>query len=157
MLQFFVRFFRRSKNREAIKLHQSTPEVQKNPRNWKYSANEIIRIKNWANQSRDFGEFSSGSSVNPPRARYGGTITVLTYVWHYRSSQGGHTWGSFYSMPHGCITYVRGTPAVYSAPPECPVAVQLPVCFYFLWINFKKFYCCTGGTENCDTTCRLLV
>ncbi len=29
----------------------------------------------------------------------------------------------------GCITYVPGTPAVKCAPPECPVAVQFPLCF----------------------------
>ncbi len=55
-----------------------------------------------------------------------------------------------------CITYVRGTPAVYSAPPECPVAVQFPLYFYFWRINLKKTYWCNGGTENFETTCRLL-
>jgi hypothetical protein len=39
--------------------------VQKNLQNWKYAADEIIRIKNWNNQRRGFKEFSSGVSVNP--------------------------------------------------------------------------------------------
>jgi hypothetical protein len=42
----FSSLFTRSKSREEIELQQGTPEVQKNLRNWKYAANEIIRIKN---------------------------------------------------------------------------------------------------------------
>jgi hypothetical protein len=42
----FLSLFIRTKSREEIELQQDTPEVQKNLRNWKYAANEIIRIKN---------------------------------------------------------------------------------------------------------------
>jgi hypothetical protein len=42
----FESLFTRSKNREEIELQQGTLEVQKNLLNWKYAANEIIRIKN---------------------------------------------------------------------------------------------------------------
>ncbi len=45
---------------EESKLQQGTPEVQKNLWNWKYVANEIIRIQNWTNQRRGLEEFSSG-------------------------------------------------------------------------------------------------
>jgi hypothetical protein len=38
-------FFTRSKSREEIELQQGTPDVQKNLKNWKYAANQIIRIK----------------------------------------------------------------------------------------------------------------
>ncbi len=76
----FKRLFTRSKKREEIELSQGTPEVQKNLRNWKYSANEITRINNWTNQKRGFKEFSSGCSVNSQSARYGGAIAVFTYV-----------------------------------------------------------------------------
>jgi hypothetical protein len=38
------KLFTRCKNREEIELQQSIPEVQKNMRKWKYSANELIRI-----------------------------------------------------------------------------------------------------------------
>ncbi len=55
--------FTRSKSREEIKLQQGTPEVQKNLQNWKYSANEMIRINKWTNQRRGCKEFSSGSGV----------------------------------------------------------------------------------------------
>jgi hypothetical protein len=46
------RLFTRCKNREEIELQekQSIPEVQKNMRKWKYSTNEIIRIKKLDNQ-----------------------------------------------------------------------------------------------------------
>jgi hypothetical protein len=54
----------RSKNREETELQQATPEVQ-NLQNWKYSANEIIRIKNWANQRRGSEEFSCGLQQAP--------------------------------------------------------------------------------------------
>jgi hypothetical protein len=116
----------------------------------------MIRINNWPNQRRGTEKLSSGSSVNPWSARYGGEITVFTYVCgtmevHKQGTLEVH----FTSWRY--ITYVRGTPAVQSAPPECPVVVQFLPCFYFLWINFKKSYCCNGGTENCETTCRLLV
>jgi hypothetical protein len=64
---------------EEIKLQQGTPEVQKNLCNWKYVANEIIRIQNWSNQRRGL-EFSSESSVNFRSVRYLGAIAVFTYV-----------------------------------------------------------------------------
>jgi hypothetical protein len=38
--------FTRSKSREEIELQQGTLEVQKNLKNRKYAANEIIRMKN---------------------------------------------------------------------------------------------------------------
>jgi hypothetical protein len=114
------------------------------------------RMNNWTNQRRGKEELSSGSSVNPRSARYRGAIAVFTYV---PGTMEVHKQGTseVHFMSRRCITYVRGTPAVYFAPPECPVAVQFPLCFYFLWINFKKSYCCNGGSENFETTCRLLV
>ena len=67
----------------------------------------------------------------PPECQIWGASTVFTYV---SGTTEVHKWGTpeVHFMPRRCITYVRGTPAVYSAPPECPVAVQFPLCFYFL-------------------------
>jgi hypothetical protein len=76
----FRKFSTRSHNRGEIELKQGTPEVQKYPRNWKYSANEIIRIKNWANQRRGFEKFSSGCSVIPWSAGFRGAIAFL-HMW----------------------------------------------------------------------------
>ncbi len=76
----FKRLVTRSKSRREMELQQGTPEVLKNLWNWKYSANEIIKIKNWTNQRRGFEEFSSGSSLNFRSARYGGAITRF-YIW----------------------------------------------------------------------------
>jgi hypothetical protein len=41
----FLSLFTRSKSREEIELQQGTPDVQKNLQNWKYAANQLIRIK----------------------------------------------------------------------------------------------------------------
>ncbi len=83
---------------EEIKLQQGTQEVQKYLWNWKYVANEIIRIQNWSSQRRGLEEFSSRS------ARYWGAIAVFTCVWRYRSSQAGHTRSSFYFLlPGGAL------------------------------------------------------
>ncbi len=65
---------------EEIKLQQGTLEVHKNLWNWKYVANEIIRIQNWTNQRRGLEEFSPGSSVNFHSARYGGAITLFLHM-----------------------------------------------------------------------------
>jgi hypothetical protein len=43
---------------------------------WKYSTNDIKRIKYWANQRRGFEEFSSEHSLNPRIARHGGAIEL---------------------------------------------------------------------------------
>jgi hypothetical protein len=71
----------------------------------------MIRINNWTNQRRGNEELSSGSSVNPWSARYGGAITVFTYVCgtmevHKQGTPEVHF--KFWR----CITYVHGTPAV---------------------------------------------
>jgi hypothetical protein len=65
----FRKFSTRSHNRGEIELQQGTPG--------KYSANEIIRIKNWTNQRRGFEEFSSRHSVIPWSAGFRGAIAFL--------------------------------------------------------------------------------
>jgi hypothetical protein len=91
----------------------------------------MIRINNWTNQRRGNEELISGSSVNPQSARYGGAITVFTYVCGNMEVHKQGTPEVHFTFRR-CITYVCGTPAVSSAPPEYPVAVQFLLCFYFL-------------------------
>ncbi len=76
-------------------------------------------------------------------------------VWHYGSTQVGHPGGSF--MLRRYITYGWVTPRVGTKPLVCPAADQFALCFYFLWINFKKLYRYNRGTEKSETTLRLLV
>ncbi len=54
--------------------------MQKNLRNWKYAGNEIIRIKNGPTREEALRNSAAESSVNFRSARYGGAITVFTYV-----------------------------------------------------------------------------
>jgi hypothetical protein len=96
---------------EEIKLQQGTPEVQKYLSNWKHVANEIIRIQNWSNQRRGLEEFSSRSSVNFRSARYGGAITVFTYVCGTTEVHKQGTPEVLFTSWR-CITYVHGTSAV---------------------------------------------
>jgi hypothetical protein len=96
---------------DEIELQQGTPEVQKNLWNWKYVANEIIKIKNWTNQRRGSEEFSSGSSLNFWSARYIGAITVFTYVCGTTEVHKQGTPEVLFKSRR-CITYVHGTPAV---------------------------------------------
>jgi hypothetical protein len=76
-------------------------------------------------------------------------------VWHYGSTQAEQPGGSF--MLQRYIAYGWGTPQVGTKPPVCPAADQFPLCFYFLWINFKKLYRYNRGTEKSETTSRLLL
>ncbi len=82
-------------------------------------------------QRRSFEEFSSGSSVNFRSAKYGGAFTVFTDVCGTTEVLEQGTPEVLFTSQRR-ITYVRGTPAVLSAPPDSPVAVQFPLCFYFL-------------------------
>jgi hypothetical protein len=107
----FKILFTRSKNREEIELQQGTPEVQKNLRNWKYTANEMIRINNRTYQRRGFEEFSSGSSVNPRSTRFVGELPFFTYECGTMEVQKQGT-PEVHFMSRRCFTYVHGTPAV---------------------------------------------
>jgi hypothetical protein len=84
-------------------------------------------------QRRRLEEFSSGSSVNFFfwSAKYGGAFTVFTDVCGTTEVLEQGTSEVLFTSRR-CITYVQGTLAVLSAPPERPVAVQFPLCFYFL-------------------------
>ncbi len=82
-------------------------------------------------------------------------LPFYIYVWHYGSSQARHTGSSF---------YVPGVVYICTQHSSCLICTSGVYCcssisplFYFLWLNFKKLYCCNRGTESCETTCRLLV
>jgi hypothetical protein len=121
-IRFFKSLFTSSKNRKEIKLQQGTPEEQKNLWNRKYSASEIIRINNWTNQ----GEASRNSA---PEFQWTPRVpdTEVQFhfymcVWHYGSSQAGHTGSSFYvpevhyicTWHSGCLICTFGVPCCSS-------------------------------------------
>jgi hypothetical protein len=63
----------------------------------------------------------------------------------------------FFLRPRGALHMYMALKAVKFAPPECPVAVQFSLCFYFLCKTLKNSFCFNGGTEKFENTSRLLV
>ncbi len=93
----FSSLFTRCKSREEIELQQGTPQVQKNLQNWQCAANETIRIKNAPTReeaSRNSAPKVQRSLVECQIQRCNCRFYIC--VWHYGSSQAGHTRSSFY-------------------------------------------------------------
>jgi hypothetical protein len=116
----FWSLFTWSKSREETELQQGTPEVQKNVQNWKYTANQIIRIKNGPTREETWG-FQLRKFTELPECQ----IRKFNYrfyicMWHYGSSQAGHT-GSSFSIPevHYIWTWHTGGLIFTSGMPCC--------------------------------------
>jgi hypothetical protein len=115
---------------EEIKLQQGTQEVQKYLRNWKYVANEIIRIQNWTNQRRGLEEFSSRSSVNFRSARYGGAIPFLHMCVALRKfTSRAHR--KFFLRPEGALHMYMAL-RLFNLHLRCALLQLNFLCFYFL-------------------------
>ncbi len=148
--------FTRSKSREEIELQQGTPEVQNISAKlamcsqWKQSGSKMQQPEKTL-RGIQLRKFSELPECQIQRCNY----SFYICVWHYGSSQAGHTGSSFYVPEvHYICTWHSGRLVCTSGVPCCRSVSTL----LLLLVNyFKNSYCANGGTEKSETTSRLLV
>jgi hypothetical protein len=115
--------------RRALRLYKQ------NPPDCKSSANEIIMIWNWTNESRGYYEICSGQIWNTRSAWHGGVIAVFTEMRNTPATASVHGRGAFICFGGGQIHERRALRVcLLSAWP----LFNFPPPFYFVWMNFKN-------------------